>query len=158
MAQERCNNLALAAIASARIERCALRSEREMKTALRALFVTVTILLALAFVMVGLSKLAGQSSVHWAERFARWGYPAVLRPVVGVLEMIGGIALLIPAATRTAAGVLIVVMTGACYTHLSHGEPLRIVPSLVLGVFLVLLWRQPLRHRLEAGTDPGSED
>lgn len=134
-----------------------------MKTVLRALVWTITILLALVFVMVGFSKFAGQSSVRWAERFLHWGYPAALRYVVGALEIIGGIALALPAATRPAAGALMVIMAGACYTHLSHGEPLRIVPALVLGAFLILLWRQPLRRLPEAnrpakraGADPGS--
>ena len=117
-----------------------------MKKVLRALVLAITILLAVIFVMIGFSKLAGESSVRWAARFAHWGYPALLRPIVGAVEMIGGIALLLPRATRPAAASLMVVMAGACYTHLSHQEPLRIGPCLVLGALLILIWRQPLRQ------------
>lgn len=119
-----------------------------MKTIPRIGVWMVLTLLSFIFVMLGLSKFAGQSSIRWAERFAHWGYPVVLRYVVGVLEIVGGIGLLVPVATRPAAGALMVVMAGALYTHLSHGEVLRVVPPLVLGTFafLIFIWRHPLRR------------
>lgn len=119
-----------------------------MKTVPRAVVWTILILVASLFVMVGFSKFAGQSSIRWAERFAHWGYPVALRYVVGALEMLGGIGLVVPTTTRPAAAALMVVMAGAFYTHLSHGEMPRVVPPLVLGllIFLIFLWRHPLRH------------
>lgn len=119
-----------------------------MKTVPRAVVWTILILVASLFVMVGFSKFAGPSSIRWAERFAHWGYPVALRYVVGALEMLGGIGLVLPATTRPAAAALMVVMAGALYTHLSHGEMPRVVPPLVLGllIFLIFLWRHPLRH------------
>ena len=119
-----------------------------MKTVLRAVVWTILISVAFLFVMVGFSKFTGESSVRWAERFAHWGYPVALRYVVGALEMLGGIGLVVPTTTRPAAAVLVVVMAGAFYTHLSHGEMPRVVPPLVLGIliFLIFLWRHPLRH------------
>ena len=119
-----------------------------MKTIPRVGVWTVLTLLSFISVMLGLSKFTGQSSTRWAERFAHWGYPVALRYVVGVLEIVGGIGLVVPIATRPAAGTLMVVTAGALYTHLSHGEMLRIVPPLVLGTFafLIFMWRHPLRR------------
>ncbi|HTC91886.1 MAG TPA: DoxX family protein [Terriglobales bacterium] len=119
-----------------------------MKTVSRVLAWTILISVASLFVMLGLAKFTGQSSIRWAERFAHWGYPMVFRYVVGGLEILGGIGLIAPATTRPAAAVLMVVMAGAFYTHLSHGEMPRIVPPLMLGtlVLLIFLWRHPLRH------------
>jgi putative oxidoreductase len=122
----------------------------KMKTVPRAVIWTILILVAFLFVMLGLSKFTGHSSIRWAERFAHWGYPMAFRYVVGGLEILGGIGLIVPATTRPAAGVLMVVMAGAFYTHLRHGEMLRVVPPLVLGtlVCLIFLWRHPLRREV----------
>ena len=64
-----------------------------MKTFSRAAFWTITGLLAVIFVMIGLSKLAGPSSVRWADRFTHWGYPAGSHYVVGVVEALRQIIL-----------------------------------------------------------------
>lgn len=119
-----------------------------MKTVPRAVVWTILFLVAFLFVMLGLAKFSGQSSIVWAERFAHWGYPMAFRYVVGGLEILGGIGLIVPVTTRPAAGLLMIVMTGALYTHLSHGEMPRVVSPLVLGtlVLLIFLWRHPLRH------------
>jgi uncharacterized membrane protein YphA (DoxX/SURF4 family) len=100
-------------------------------------------LLAAAFVLVGLSKVAGPSAMRWSERLAHWGYPAGVGYAVGVLEVLGGIGVLIPKVQRAAAATLIALMVGACLTHLAHGEPLRLMPPLILGglAFLVHSWR-----------------
>ena len=54
-------------------------------------FWVLTIFLTLIFVLTGLSKLAGPSAAHWADRFSLWGYPAFARIVVGWLEILGGL-------------------------------------------------------------------
>ena len=119
-----------------------------MKTIPRTVVWTLLVLASFLFVMLGLSKFTGRSATRWAERFAHWGYPVALPYVVGVLELVGGIALLLPVATRPAAGALMVVMAGAFYTHLSHGEILRVVPPLALGTLapLIFMWRHPRRR------------
>ena len=100
-------------------------------------------LLAVAFVLVGLSKLAGAPAVRWSERFAHWGYPAGVGYAVGVLEILGGFGLLIAKVRRAAAATLITLMFGACLTHVLHAEPLRLIPPLILGglALLVRSWR-----------------
>jgi putative oxidoreductase len=101
----------------------------------------LSILLGSVFIAVGLSKLEGSSATRWAERFLRWGYPAGSQYVIGTIEAIAGIAMMIPRSRKTAAGIIMVVMAGALYTHASHGEFPRVIPPLVLGslAFLVLL-------------------
>lgn len=117
-----------------------------MKRVPRAAVWTILVLVAFLFVMVGLMKFIGQSSVRWVERFAHWGYPPSFSYLVGGLEILGGFGLIVPATTRPAAGLLMAVMAGALYTHLIHGEMSHVLPPLVLGTlaFLVYWWRHPL--------------
>ena len=101
------------------------------------------IFLAAVFVLVGISKLEGPSAMRWNERFVHWGYPASVRYVVGIVEILGGLGLLIAKSRRAAAATLIGLMIGALLTHLVSAESLRVIPPLVLGglAFLVYAWR-----------------
>jgi len=116
-------------------------SEDIMVTLRRAALWACVIVLAAAFVMVGASKLTGASAVRWGERFAHWGLPARGAFVVGVLEVVGGIGLLIARSRRAAAATLVVLMIGALATHLVNGEPFRGVPPLVLGGLAIVVYR-----------------
>jgi putative oxidoreductase len=98
------------------------------------------IVLALAFVFAGVTKLAGPSELRWAARFTQWGYPEGASTVVGVLEILGGLGVLIPGWRRPAALLLVAVMIGAAGTHLLHAELPRLVPPLVLGGLALLVW------------------
>jgi len=104
---------------------------------------TCATFLAVAFVLVGISKVKGPSATRWNERFVHWGYPASVQYVVGVLEILGGLGLLIAKSRRVAAATLIALMIGALFTHLVNAEFLRLLPPLVLGglAFLVYSWR-----------------
>src|SRR5262249_23013650 len=105
---------------------------------------TCVIVLAAAFVLVGTSKLRGPSAARWRERFAHWGFPAHAPYVVGVLEVLGGLGLLTPKSRRAAAATLMVLMIGALLTHVVNGEPLRVVPPLVLAGLALVVYRGPL--------------
>ena len=94
---------------------------------------TLAIILGLLFVALGLSKLAGPSSAHWALRLSRWGYPPASRYVIGVIETLAGIGLLVPFARRSAAVAIILVMAGAFVTHLAHAEFVHLLPPLLLA-------------------------
>jgi putative oxidoreductase len=113
-------------------------------TVIRLTRVTVwacALFLAVAFVLVGTSKLEGSSAVRWTERFAHWGYPANARYVIGVLEILGGLGVLIPRYRRAAAATLVALMIGALCTHALQGEFPRLIPPLVLGgLAFVLCW------------------
>jgi putative oxidoreductase len=105
------------------------------------------IFLAVAFVFVGILKLEGPSAVRWTERFVQWGYPANAQYVIGVLEILGGVGVLIPKWRRAAAATLVVLMIGALGTHAVHAEFPRLIPPLVLGGLAFLMYSARPRPR-----------
>ena len=96
-------------------------------------------LLAVVFVLVGISKLAGAPAERWSERFSHWGYPAAVRPVVGVIQILAAICVLVPKTRRVAAATLAATMAGALATHVVHGEFPRTLPPLVLGALALFV-------------------
>ena len=115
----------------------------------RAAVWACAIFLAMAFVVVGISKLEGPSAVRWTERFAYWGYPAYAQYVIGVFEILGGLGVLIPRWRRAAAAILVALMIGALCTHAIQAEFPRLIPPLVLGGLAFLLYSSQLRPRGE---------
>jgi putative oxidoreductase len=113
----------------------------------RAAVWTCAIFLAVAFVFVGILKLEGPSAVRWTERFVQWGYPANAQNVIGVLEILGGVGVLIPKWRRAAAATLVVLMLGALGTHAVHAEFPRLIPPLVLGGLAFLMYSARPRPR-----------
>ena len=101
---------------------------------------SISILMALLFAAQGLSKFWGPSAGQWGNRFSNWGYPAGSSYIVGAVEIISGLALLLPRGRKLAAGSLMFVMMGALCTHLIHGELPRIIPPLILGALAFLLF------------------
>lgn len=102
------------------------------------------ILLAVLFVMMGAQKLMGEAEV--VANFARWGMPSFMLPLIGALEVAGGVGLLIPRLAGLAAAGLIPIMIGALFTHLSHSEmDMAPVPFVVLMILAVIAYvRNPL--------------
>lgn len=91
-------------------------------------------LLAVLFLFTGGQKLLGAGGT--VEHFTQWGYPPWFRVLIGLIEVGGGLALLVPGVAFYAAGALGVVMVGAIYTHLTKaapGIPVPIVCLLVLA-------------------------
>jgi putative oxidoreductase len=111
------------------------------------------VLMAAAFVAIGLGKFG---SPFWERSFARWGYPAGAHLVVGVVEIIGGVLILVPRFTSYAAFGLATVMVGAIVTQARAGEMwTRPVPHLVVLLLLAAL-RWPERwRRSPASSMPG---
>ena len=111
----------------------------------RAVMWACAIFLAVAFVFVAMLKLEGPSAIRWSERFVHWGYPANAHYVVGVLEILGGLGVLVPKWRRAAAAILVALMIGALGTHAVHAEFPRLIPPLVLGglAFLIYAARPP---------------
>ncbi len=125
-----------------------------MITIPRAAVWVYAIFLAVAFVFAGISKLEGPSAMRWTERFVHWGYPAKAQYVIGVLEILGGLGVLIPKWRRAAAATPVVLMIGALGTHVVQAEFPRLIPPLVLGGLAFLIYsarprpgrEQTLRH------------
>jgi putative oxidoreductase len=106
----------------------------------RAVVWACAIFVALAFVFAGFLKFQGPSATGWSERFVHWGYPANAQYVVGVLEVLGGLGVLIPRWRRAAAAALVAVMIGALGTHAVNAEFPRLIPPLILGGFAFLIY------------------
>jgi uncharacterized membrane protein YphA (DoxX/SURF4 family) len=104
-----------------------------MKRTLTVASWILQILIGVLFVLIGTGKFGDPS---WARSFERWGYPPGFHLVAGVIEIAGGVALLVPAFASYAAGILMAVMTCAALTHLVHGEMGRLTAPIV---YLVLL-------------------
>ena len=110
---------------------------------------TLLVLLAALFTLQGVDKLS--PNTVWRQGFERYGYPAGSHLVVGVVELAGGILLLVPLLSGYAALVLATVMIGASGTHVVFGETPPAIATLVLAVIFLLLayGRRPARvHEL----------
>jgi len=105
----------------------------------------VQIVMALFFAVAAAGpKLAGEQTA--VEMFNQMGPGTWFRYLVGVLELAGGIGLLIPRLTRAAALGLIGVMVGAIYTNvvvLDTGV-MALTPAVLIVVFGLIVWgRRP---------------
>ena len=89
------------------------------------------IILGILFLFEGGYKL-WDPATH-AEVFAHWGYPLWFVYVTGIIELVGGIGLFIPAGRFVGVILLSVTMIGAAITHLRAGEMAALpVPILLL--------------------------
>lgn len=95
----------------------------------------LTWLLALLFVATGVPKVLRVESA--AAGFAALGYSSGFLLLIGVIEVVGGLALLVPAVARYGALALLGVMAGATWTLYHAGTSLA--PPLVVGALLVVL-------------------
>lgn len=96
------------------------------------------IIIALAFVAAGGAKLAGAPPM--VQIFEAIGIGQWFRFLTGALEIVGGILVLLPRASRYGATLLACVMTGAIITHVFviGGNP---VPAAILFTLnLIVLW------------------
>lgn len=92
----------------------------------------LSVLLAALFVFAGASKVIGTEQA--VEGFKSIGYPAWFRVLVGLIEVVGGVALLIPKVALESASFLIIVMLGAVFTELFLGDNV-LIP---IGVLLLV--------------------
>jgi putative oxidoreductase len=95
------------------------------------------------------------TSPTWERMFRTWGYPDGFYLVIGAVEVVGGIALLIPRVASYSAIVLSMVMVGAAATQVLRGGRNgvgEIVFAALLGVVAALRWRD--RWRATASVSP----
>ncbi len=103
--------------------------------------------LALIFLASGGAKLAGLEFEIAA--FERWGYPMWFMVFIGVVEVIGGIGLLLPRLSALAGAALSAMMIGAMGTHVLHAEWGMLVAAAV--IFTMSVARAYLgRHEIAA--------
>jgi uncharacterized membrane protein YphA (DoxX/SURF4 family) len=109
------------------------------KSSSRTLSVVATGL-GLMMAVSGLTKLAGES--HQVAMFAMVGLPNWFLALVGTFEVIGGILLLVPAATPIGSLILSTIMVGALWTHAAQGEWIKLLPVSVLLLLLLAIFRR----------------
>jgi uncharacterized membrane protein YphA (DoxX/SURF4 family) len=102
----------------------------------------ISAFLTLVFVKAGWAKFFDTSG--WARAFAIWGFPIWFRVLVGVLEIVGGVLLLVPRTGVHAAAALAVIMLGGMGTHVANGDPAgvshEVVPLALLGLVMSMHW------------------
>lgn len=108
------------------------------------------IVVAGLFMMMAVPKL--MSSADTVANFERWGLPGKIYLVIGAFEMLGAIGLLIPKTTALAAVGLVMIMMGALYTHLAHGEMLMAMMPVMVTMMLafVIYVRNPFHKTATA--------
>ena len=97
----------------------------------------ITGLVALTFVVTGVSKLASVSPSP--ENFARWGFSTHFMYLIGTAEVVGAIGLVIPVTASLAALGLVATMLGALKTGIEFREAEHIILPLVLTILLVII-------------------
>jgi putative oxidoreductase len=111
-------------------------------------------LLALLFLAAGISKFMDPAM---AQQFAHWGYADWFRTLIGVLEIGGGLALLVPRTAWQGAAILAIVTAGAVATLVRFGDSGHVLVPSAVFVLLVLLgylrYPRSLRQRLYAAAD-----
>ena len=101
-------------------------------TARRVTEWTTVAILSLSFLGSGFPKIDPGSGM--VRRFEAWGYGAGFATVIGIMELLGGFLILVPKTRRLGAGLIIIDMAGAIYTHLRTG----IGSPVLAGVYLAL--------------------
>ncbi|MFD4257387.1 DoxX family protein [Streptomyces sp. NPDC058534] len=108
----------------------------------------VQVLLALFFAVASASpKLVAHSSA--ADSFATMGWGDVGMYTIGVLELAGAIALLIPVLQSVAASALGALMVGAFVVQLTYLDGENAVTPLILLVPLLIIARSRREHNGE---------
>jgi uncharacterized membrane protein YphA (DoxX/SURF4 family) len=94
-------------------------------------------LLSIQFFLAGIGKLSGS----WAIKFKAWGYPPALMYATGLLEIIAVVGLFIYQTRKWSAIVLVFIMGGASYTHISNAEYSRVIHNVIItGVSVLVIY------------------
>ena len=96
--------------------------------------------LGLVMIGGGVMKLASQPGV--AAQFAGFGLPAWFRALVGTFEVLGGLLLMMPSTTPIGSLVLSTIMVGAVWAHAANGQWPEILPSAVLLIVFLAIFRR----------------
>ena len=114
---------------------------------MKYLLIVLQILVGLAFIASGAFKIFTPAD-QLAQQMA-WAaaVPAFVIPIIGIIEVAGGLGLILPWLTgiqpqlvRLAAAGLALTMIGALITHISIGDPFGdMVPPIVLGVLAAFI-------------------
>lgn len=98
----------------------------------------ITAFIALAFVGAGFAKVSGH--IMMVQSFESFGLPDWFRITIGSIELLGGVLLLIPALTGTAAFGLSVIMLGAVGCHVMFTPISQAIPAIVFFLLLAYVY------------------
>ncbi len=98
----------------------------------------ISVLLSLSFVFAGYQKIPPGTGM--IKRFEAWGYTADFALLVGVLEVLAGVLVLMPRLASYGGLLIVILMSGAIFTHLSTGVGSAVFATLylIMAVLLVL--------------------
>jgi putative oxidoreductase len=133
-------------------------SQPKSNRALRATLWVLQILLALAYLSFGYSKLVDAPAA--AEIFDKVGWGDWFQYVVGVLEIAVAIPLLIPRYARRGAIALIALAVVAIGVHAAIGDPNGLVFVVPIVMASVVVWgrgKLSSRDNVRAGQSPVTE-
>jgi len=99
----------------------------------------LSIVLAIVFLATGIAKLTG-ASTFYIQAATMTGFPAWIRIVVGLVEIGGAIALLIPRAAVFGAVTLAILMFPAAATQHMSGQGGFWVPVIVFILLYCVVW------------------
>jgi len=107
---------------------------------MRIVLTVIRVLVGLQFLLAGTPKLLGGHSMM-VENFTRWGLPApdLFVYVVGIVEVVCGLALVLGVATRWAAIVLALNMVGAILTAGLVDGGIHLILPPTLGLLSALI-------------------
>jgi putative oxidoreductase len=98
----------------------------------------LTLILALAFLGAGFSKVTSQESM--VEAFTAFGLPAWFRITIGVLEILGAVLLVVPSSTGASSFGLSILMIGAFACHAMYTPLTQGIPALFFFVILTYIY------------------
>ena len=93
---------------------------------------------AIIYVVTGLIKLTADRST--VSDFESWGYGTTFMYAIGVIELLGAAALIIPKSRIPAIAGMGVLMLGAIGTHVINGEYYRSLLPLAMLLLLISLF------------------
>lgn len=108
-------------------------------------WLVLALAVAFFFLRAAFEKFVGDPAA--LEPFVEFGWPLWIVPVVAVSEVVGAVALIVP-ASRLFGGLLLALIMGvAAFTNIANGHPDYLWVNALLAVgSLVLAW-QGGRHR-----------
>lgn len=94
--------------------------------------------MALAFLGAGFAKATSQEAM--VQAFSAFGLPVWFCITIGILEVLGGIFLLIPAFSGMSSFGLSIIMIGAVMLHATHDPILAALPAFVFLILLTVIY------------------